>query len=634
MAEGEVIRSVDTQAFLVTGTNVEVTAQNKFELPLLCASGSLICWSFQFPPKAASSLDIGFMATAVCKTDGSEAGERDVVLPLRRIRPNGKVIKGKFQMPGPGTVMFTWDNSYSWARSKFISYIIELNQPSSSSQTAERGASRNFSLLNCKVAVQSEQDKKVQRAQVLAQRLIERLPPDAVLPAAALAHYYRRHDPSKIPAVPDILAHYSTAELVRDLAAKYNEAPIPVSPAALTKKVDALPDDVRVTKADLEKFYRERDPSIFNEDPAIISIDKILQRSTPKELLFSLTMKYGAAPRPVLPGGGAALSQLKPRVDRFDATFESTDTSLGLAFGLVQGRFAVRAASGRSASQGVQKGDTIVAVQGKDALASVTTQKELAEMIRDAGRPLVLTFERVLRKPASPAAALPAAASASGADGANANAGTAADSNTPDPVGVTAIQSSMRRLEEQAGVPPQEEDTTPSVEVPTPEAPDCSTTAEVPSPAPLPTEADVADEATSAPPPPELTRLGFEPLFGGKPHVELVGTLTFGRCDKPPTKASVVDTGITETSVSRKQAVVRQAAGAVVVEGGGVNSVAVVRASGEEVLFVKKGQASISIAVGDTLEVDGYKRNNPLKFPTGPVARYILIQMPSKQSTQ
>jgi hypothetical protein len=574
LADG-VIVSVDTQSFLVTGTNVEVTAQNKFELPLLCASGSLVSWSFQFPPNSSASLDIGFMATAVCKAgSGAEGdgaggnGQMDVVLPLRRIRPDGKVIKGRFQMPAQGTVKFIWDNSYSWARSKFISYIIELNQPSTSSLTAERGASRNFSLLNCKVAVQSEQDKARQRAQVLAQRLIERLPPDAVLPAAALAHYYKRHDPSKIPAVPDILAHYTTAELVRDLAAKYNEAPIPVSPAALTKKVDALPDDVRVTKADLEKFYRERDPSIFNEDPAIISIDKILQRSTPKELLFTLTMKYGAAPRPVLPGGGAALPQLRPRVDRFDATFESSDASIGLAFGLAGGRFVVRAVGGRSAAQGVQKGDTIVSVQGKDALASAATQKELAEIIRDAGRPLVIMFERVLRKKGT---AFPRAQAVPGADVA-----AAGESD------IVAIQSSIRRFNLQPCAPLEPA----MVDVP----------AQAPS---VPQQAE-----TVHPPAPPTTpaRLGFEPLCGEKPNAELVGTLTFGRCDKPPKKSNIVDTGVTETNVSRKQAIVSQGAGSVVVEGGGVNTVAVVRANGEDVLFLKKGDEAVAMFVGDILE--------------------------------
>jgi len=567
--DSSVIRSVDTQSFLVTGTNVEVTAQNKFELPLLCASGSLVSWSFQFPPKSSRSLDIGFMATAICKAGGGAEGDgaggngqMDVVLPLRRIRPDGKVIKGRFQMPAQGTVKFIWDNSYSWARSKFISYIIELNQPSTSSLTAERGASRNFSLLNCKVAVQSEQDKAQQRAQVLAQRLIERLPPDAVLPAAALAHYYKRHDPSKIPAVPDILAHYTTAELVRDLAAKYNEAPIPVSPAALTKKVDALPDDVRVTKADLEKFYRERDPSIFNEDPAIISLDKILLRSTPKELLFTLTMKYGAAPRPVLPGGGAALPQLRPRVDRFDATFESSDASIGLAFGLAGGRFVVRAAGGRSAAQGVQKGDTIVSVQGKDALASAATQKELADMIRDAGRPLVIMFERrVLRK-----------------KGASPRAKAAAGESD-----VVAIQSSIRRFNLHSCAPLEP--------------------AMVDIPAQAPSVPQQAETVHPPAPPTTPARLGFEPLCGEKPNAELVGTLTFGRCDKPPKKANIVDTGITETNVSRKQAIVRQGAGSstVVVEGGGVNTVAVVRASGA-VVFLKKGDEAVSIFVSDILE--------------------------------
>ena len=121
-------------------------------------------------------------------------------------------------------------------------------------------------------------------------------------------------------------------------------------------------------------------------------------------------------------------------------------------------------------------------------------------------------------------------------------------------------------------------------------------------PAQAPSVPQQAETVHPPAPPTTPARLGFEPLCGEKPNAELVGTLTFGRCDKPPKKSNIVDTGVTETNVSRKQAIVSQGAGSVVVEGGGVNTVAVVRANGEDVLFLKKGDEAVAMFVGDILE--------------------------------
>ena len=46
-----------------------------------------------------------------------------------------------------------------------------------------------------------------------------------IIGAADLVAFYRTHDPSKIASVDRIIEHYSVAELVKLLVAKYGEAP-------------------------------------------------------------------------------------------------------------------------------------------------------------------------------------------------------------------------------------------------------------------------------------------------------------------------------------------------------------------------------------------------------------------------
>ena len=64
--------------------------------------------------------------------------------------------------------------------------------------------------------------------------------------------------------------------------------------------------------------------------------------------------------------------------------------------------------------------------------------------------------------------------------------------------------------------------------------------------------------------------------------------------------------------------------GATHVAAGGINPIAVVRATGQ-ILLLRKGGGSTRLFAGDTLEIDGFKRSDSTKFPDGPAHAFSIV---------
>ena len=86
--------------------------------------------------------------------------------------------------------------------------------------------------------------------------------------------------------------------------------------------------------------------------------------------------------------------------------------------------------------------------------------------------------------------------------------------------------------------------------------------------------------------------------------------------------------GILDKNISRKQAILSILGdGATHVAAGGINPIAVVRATGQ-ILLLRKGGGSTRLFVGDTLEIDGFKRSDSTKFPNGPTFAFSIVTCP------
>ena len=86
--------------------------------------------------------------------------------------------------------------------------------------------------------------------------------------------------------------------------------------------------------------------------------------------------------------------------------------------------------------------------------------------------------------------------------------------------------------------------------------------------------------------------------------------------------------GLLDKNISRKQAILSILGdGATHVAAGGVNPIAVVRATGQ-ILLLRKGGGSARLFVGDTLEIDGFKRSDSTKFPNGPTLAFSVVTCP------
>eukprot|EP01041_Mallomonas_annulata_P012516 gene12516-26371_t len=100
-------------------TNITILREWSLPIPVQLP-GSIVSYSF-----ATEFGDISFGAIFYT-TEGTE----NVILESTRVPSDVEAITGSFKVPRDGTVVFIWDNSFSWLTSKTLSYSIELHQPS------------------------------------------------------------------------------------------------------------------------------------------------------------------------------------------------------------------------------------------------------------------------------------------------------------------------------------------------------------------------------------------------------------------------------------------------------------------------------------------------------------------------
>ena len=90
----------------------------QFELPVPCVSGSIVKYFF-----ATGGGDIRF------KLSFLSAARPAVVVQPARVPSDVEPIAGSFKSPREGTLLFHFDNSFSWFTAKELTYQISLIQP-------------------------------------------------------------------------------------------------------------------------------------------------------------------------------------------------------------------------------------------------------------------------------------------------------------------------------------------------------------------------------------------------------------------------------------------------------------------------------------------------------------------------
>merc|ERR1712012_835755 len=113
-----------------SGANeVTVAASNVQQLPFSLQPGDSVYWEF-----ALEGYDLSF--SIVSRSQGVGGAEEHVVVPEETLS-SGIVHSGSFKAEKPGTVVLTWDNSYSWTRSKTLAYKVSTASATSNAAEAE-----------------------------------------------------------------------------------------------------------------------------------------------------------------------------------------------------------------------------------------------------------------------------------------------------------------------------------------------------------------------------------------------------------------------------------------------------------------------------------------------------------------
>lgn len=101
----------------------------------------------------------------------SASGDQTVLLPQERVQSQKEPFTGTYEFsPAGGVVVLEWDNSYSWMRSKTLSYSITLEPPEKLKlQELQAGFTRRR-LLNCSEDLMRAERRK-QRAGAEAHEL-------------------------------------------------------------------------------------------------------------------------------------------------------------------------------------------------------------------------------------------------------------------------------------------------------------------------------------------------------------------------------------------------------------------------------------------------------------------------------
>lgn len=95
-------------------TQAEIKAGGTLQLPFRMSVNDTICWEYEVK---AHDVDFGVKF----RTQGMGGAEEVDKIPKARTA-NGETIAGSFTATEEGTVVLSWDNSYSWTRGKHVAY--------------------------------------------------------------------------------------------------------------------------------------------------------------------------------------------------------------------------------------------------------------------------------------------------------------------------------------------------------------------------------------------------------------------------------------------------------------------------------------------------------------------------------
>lgn len=95
-------------------TQADIKAGGTLQLPFRMNVNDTICWEYEVK---AHDVDFGVKF----RTQGMGGAEEAEKIPVTRTA-NGKTVAGSFTATEEGTVVLTWDNSFSWTRGKSVAY--------------------------------------------------------------------------------------------------------------------------------------------------------------------------------------------------------------------------------------------------------------------------------------------------------------------------------------------------------------------------------------------------------------------------------------------------------------------------------------------------------------------------------
>lgn len=98
-------------------TEVVIDPKKNHVVSIELADGEQITWMFQLEAPILSACDIGFGVQLLSQLGCREQVAWDDIIPMQRLDANGgKKYDGSFTAKKAGTIVFTWDNSYSMFR--------------------------------------------------------------------------------------------------------------------------------------------------------------------------------------------------------------------------------------------------------------------------------------------------------------------------------------------------------------------------------------------------------------------------------------------------------------------------------------------------------------------------------------
>lgn len=108
--------------YLVLNSGVVIKAGSSFQLPVVCEKKMYrVVWTFTVKEETG---DVGFTLT--------DQGKQNVIVPSERVNS----LKGVFDVTEPDTTLvFHWDNSFSWLNEKTLDYHVSILEPLTPEQT-------------------------------------------------------------------------------------------------------------------------------------------------------------------------------------------------------------------------------------------------------------------------------------------------------------------------------------------------------------------------------------------------------------------------------------------------------------------------------------------------------------------